>query len=155
MIIRPEHPLEPVKVLADLNHALESRKGDEIDAAVLAAFQVGLSRDFVPPFIGLLGLRNHHSHEDIVGGLQRLRDPRAVDAVYQASFVNHEYLAYDEFFGLARKCTWALADIGTAEALVRLRLLAASENSVIAGYAQKRIDNWDAEHHRKGLKQET
>jgi hypothetical protein len=151
LIIRPKHPLDPNQVLADLNEALESRNGDKIDGALLAAFQVGLRPEFVPSFIGLLDLLGHHSHEDIVSGLQQLKDPRAVDVIYQAAFVNHEYLAYDEFFGLARKCTWALADIGTGEAFAKLELLAASNNPVIAGYAQKRIDNWQKERDRKRI----
>jgi hypothetical protein len=151
LIIRPKHPLDPNQVLANLNHALKSRNSDEIDGALLAAFQVGLRHEFVSSFIGLLDLPDHHRHEDIVGGLQELKDPRAVDAIYRAAFVKHKYLAYDEFFGLARKCTWALADIGTEDAFAKLQLLAASDDPVIAGYAQKRIDNWQKEKDRKKI----
>ncbi len=30
------------------------------------------------------------------------------------------------------------------------RIIATSSDSVVAGYAQKRIDSWEAERHRKG-----
>jgi hypothetical protein len=47
-----------------------------------------------------------------------------------------------EELALVRKCTWALADIGTPEAKARLQDLAKSLNAQIAGYAQKRLDRW-------------
>jgi hypothetical protein len=52
-------------------------------------------------------------HEDVATALQKLRNPVAVDALYTAAIARHDYLAYDELFGLARKCAWALADIGS------------------------------------------
>jgi hypothetical protein len=95
----------------------------------------------------------HTRHEDIARALQRLRDPRTVDALFSAALSRHDYLAYDEFFGLARKCTWALADIGTIEAKRRLEQLAGSENPMIAGYARKRLGRWEEEMDRKGARQ--
>jgi HEAT repeat protein len=116
---------------------------------VLAAFQVGLRSEFATPLVQLLPVPNHRAHEDIVGALQELKDPNAVDALYEAAFVRHEYLDYDEHFGLARKCTWALADIGTPDAFAKLQSMAASENPQIADYARKRIDAWSEERDRK------
>jgi hypothetical protein len=40
--------------------------------------------------------------------------------------------------------------IGTSDALVKLQIIATSSDSVVAGYAQKRIDSWEAERDRKG-----
>lgn len=100
----------------------------------------------------LLLSTNHQRHEDIAHTLQGFKDLRTVDALFQAALVIHDHLHYDEFFGLARKCTWALADIGTPEALSKLQLLAKGENQLIAGYAQKRIDSWKSERHRKAHK---
>jgi hypothetical protein len=64
-------------------------------------------------------------------------------------------LHYDEFFNVARKCTWALADIGTPEAHAKLQLLAKNENPMIAQYAQKRLDGWEREMSRKGTAQKS
>ena len=142
--------LDIVRVIAVLKRGIESRDANEIEDAVLSAFEIGLRPEFVPLFIRLLDLAGHHQHEDVVLALQELKDASAVNSLYNAAFVKHDYLAYDELFGLARKCTWALADIGTADALAKLRLMASSENRLIAVYAQKRIDNWDDEIVRKG-----
>jgi HEAT repeat protein len=60
-----------------------------------------------------------------------------------------EYLQYDENFALARKCTWALTDIGTDAAMAKLQELAGSSNPKIRSYARKRLENWQGEIHRK------
>jgi hypothetical protein len=141
---------EADQVLGLLDDAVESQRASDVECALLIAFKTSFTPDFVPTLAGLLAMPWHHSHEDIVGALQKLKDPRAVEALYEAALASHDYLAYDELFGLARKCTWALADIGTAEALAKLRLLATCDNQRIASYAQKRIDSWEKEKRRKG-----
>jgi hypothetical protein len=92
----------------------------------------------------------HFSHEDVVHALQRLRSPEAVGLLERTAFSVHKYQDYDETFGLARKCTWAPADIGTPEARLALARLANCNNSFIAVYAKKRLDQWERELHRKG-----
>lgn len=104
----------------------------------------------VPTLIGLLRSAAHYRHEDVARWLQDLRDPRAVDALHAAALTKYEYLAYDDSHAFARKCTWALADIGTPAAQDALGLLAACDDPEIAGYAQKRLDGWVAEARRKG-----
>jgi hypothetical protein len=91
----------------------------------------------------------HTRHEDIVQSIQRLRCPEAVPALERTAHALYEYLNYDEFFGLARKCTWALADIGTREAYAALERLAKSSNSQIARHAKKRLEHWRDELVRK------
>ena len=142
-------PLAQDKVLHELNTACHSGDANAVESAVTHAYEMGLKREYVPALLALLTQRTHTRHEDIVSSLQMLRDPRAVDALYDTALVNHEYLAYDKLFGLARKCTWALADIGTPEARARLVILARNSNSQIAAYAQKRLDSWDDERQRK------
>jgi hypothetical protein len=136
------------RVLQALGEATEKKDADGVERALGIAFQ-NLSPVFVPILITLLSAPWHHRHEDVARALQELKDPRAIDSLYQAAFVRYDYLAYDEFFGLARKCTWALADIGTSEAKARLTQLASGENHLVAGYAQKRLDAWEDERKRK------
>lgn len=92
---------------------------------------------------------HRQDHEDIVRELQALRPAEAVEALYRAAHDRHDYLEYDEFRGLARKCTWALADIGTPQARACLERLAAEPDPQVAEYAKKRLDHWEAESHRK------
>jgi HEAT repeat protein len=151
-LIFPIEPgLTPSLVLERLSNGATSQDSDKIQLAITSAFQIGLRPEFVPKLLDILVLPNHISHEDIVSYLQQLKDRRAVDVLYRTALTSHPYLDNDEFFGLARKCTWALADIGTPEALTKLKLLASVENPSVASYAQKRIDSWQEELHRKGV----
>jgi hypothetical protein len=133
-----------------LVRAIEARDPDAFELALTSAHQVGLSRDLAGLLAEALLIPWHTRHEDIALALQVLRDPVAVDSLFKAAQSKHEYLEYDEFFGLARKCTWALADIGTVEARRRLEQLARCENRTISAYAQKRLDRWEEETERKG-----
>lgn len=139
------------KVLNALEQAAAGNDPDAIEEAIYQAYENGLVPEFADVFVRLLAIDWHFRHEDVVRAIQQLKPPHAVDLLYETANKQYEYLGYDEFFGLARKCTWALADIGTAEAYGRLQQLARSDNPLIAGYAQKRLDNWEEEASRKGI----
>lgn len=142
---------EPIR--AALLRAIAARDPDAFDVALGSAYEVGLSPDLAGLLAEALLMPWHMRHEDVARALQELRDPVAIDALFECALSHpHPYLDYDEFFALARKCTWALADIGTPEAKERLQRLAACENPIIAAYAQKRLDHWDAELDRKGAR---
>lgn len=120
------------------------------ESALVEAYRVGLSRELHDVLTEAIVMDFHTRHEDIAHALQKIKHPASVDALFSAATRAHEYLEYDELFGLARKCTWALADIGTDAARARLRELAQDPNPIIAGYALKRLNHWDEESSRKG-----
>ena len=91
----------------------------------------------------------HTRHEDVVRAIQDLQCELAVPALERTAHATYDYLAYDEFLGLARKCIWALADIGTTDAYQALQRLSQSANSQIAAYAQRRLSHWKDELARK------
>lgn len=138
------------EILEELNLASELEDARAAEEAIEKAYYAGFDAELVPVLLDLLEQNFHTRHEDIISTLQELKDPRPVDVLYRASLVSHSYLDCDENFGLARKCTWALADIGTPEARSTLETLAKNPNPLIAGYAQKRIDQWENELSRKG-----
>lgn len=140
---------DPHAALRLLEDARHSGDASSIECALLIAHGQPEEIDFVPTLIALLGARSHKRHEDVARWLQSLRDPRSVDALYEAALTKHAYFV-DHSYAFARKCTWALADIGTAEAHEKLRLLTGSDGSEIAGYAQRRLDHWAEESDRKG-----
>ncbi len=92
----------------------------------------------------------HYSHETIAGYLQLMKSPTSVDALLKTAQMKFEYLEYDNSEALARKCTWALADIGTDLSKSALKKLSDFKEPQIASYARKRVDNWEAEIKRKG-----
>ena len=137
------------EIKSEMLKAIEARDAGALEEAITSAWRADLPAELAEDMAAALLMPWHERHEDLASALQRIRDPRTVDALFEAASARHAYLEYDEFFGLARKCTWALADIGTPEAKAHLLELARGANTTIAGYAQKRLDNWDEELHRK------
>jgi hypothetical protein len=76
-------------------------------------------------------------------------DESTVAALESAALVRYPYLAFDENRGLASKCTWVLADIGTGGVSDSRARLAAGSDFKDAAYASRRLRQWDAEFSRK------
>jgi hypothetical protein len=149
-------PLDtPSLLIALMESAIASGKAEEADEAVGIGNGFKNDKDFgkraVPSLLALLEMDGHYNHEGIIGILQRIKDARAVEGIYNASLLYHSYLAHDDTSGLARKCTWALAYIGNEEAYEKLEFLVANPNAHLAGYAQKRLDSWEKEQGRKAF----
>jgi hypothetical protein len=138
------------EVIRLLNEAFVSRESDDVDHALGLMGEVGFRPSFLPMLIKLLDASWHKSHEALIVLFQEVKEPDTVDALYRAALVTHAYREYDDYGALIRRCTWALADIGTPEARNRLELLAASADELIAAFAQRRLDRWENELHRKG-----
>jgi hypothetical protein len=150
-------PLDiPSLLIALLESAVASGNAEEAEGAFALIYSFKNDKAFrkqaVPLLISLLQMEGHYRHEDIVSVLQRAKDARAVNAIYDTTLSTYEYLNYDDSFALARKCTWALADTGNEEAYQKLQLLAANSNAQIAGYARKRIELWEKEQDRKAFR---
>ena len=143
--------LEHGKVaLGLIEDACRARDGGELECALTIGAVFGFPTDAALILSELLLLPWHKRHEDIALTLQHLRVPSTVDVLAKAALVKYDHLAYDDSHAFARKCTWALADIGTLEARAHLERLARADDTEIAAYAQKRLDNWEVELHRKG-----
>ncbi|GIJ94542.1 DUF4291 domain-containing protein [Capnocytophaga stomatis] len=94
----------------------------------------------------------HTFHEDMALGFQSIRNPITAQSLFNIAFSNFEYLKEDENYPLQRKCTWALADIGTDEAKKFLEEIRLKALPAIAQFADKRLRNWEEELRRKGQK---
>ncbi|MBO9464330.1 hypothetical protein J7443_03735 [Tropicibacter sp. R15_0] len=85
----------------------------------------------------------HTRHEDLV---QSIHWDRVAGAEEILEYRTEHFPAYlkrlDNGYALARKCTWALADIGGARAHRALKRIANREDPVIAEFAEKRLRNW-------------
>lgn len=138
------------EIFGRLVKAVEQRDPDEFEDAFSACLTTGKSDGLCKLLSKVLLEDWHFRHEDVASEIQQLKCECAVQALEQRASSNPEYLEWDENHALARKCTWALADIGTTEARDALARLAKSDIPVIRGFAQKRLDNWALEASRKG-----
>jgi hypothetical protein len=147
----PSPSQSQIDVIAHLEAAIRFQDGAQVEQALIQAFAAGLHAQMSPLLIVLAEAPWHMHHEALVSAIQQLRIPEAVEALEHVAHATYAYLGYDESYGLARKCTWALADIGTPAAYQALVRLARSANPSIASYATKRITNWQDERHRKPI----
>jgi len=138
------------EIKADLIAAIEARDAAAFEEALNHAFRDDSHAGLSSVLTKALLLPWHTRHEDLAHALQELKDPASVNALANAAMTKHPYLEYDNSHALARKCTWALADIGTHEARARLEELARSADDVVASYAQRRLERWEDELPRKG-----
>jgi len=143
-----------MNVLEVLERAMRQKDPDALEDAINCVDPKSADDPrLVPVLCDLLSAKWHKCHEDITLILQQIRDPRASRALGQAAILKFEYLDYDNSYAFARKCIWALADIGTDEAKQWLLELSKVEDPTIAGYATRRLDRWPEEAGRKGPRQ--
>ena len=137
-----------------LEAALRSRSPAQVERACDIGRRSGWHPLMASFLADLLVADWHREHETIARALQELAPAPAVGALERAALMSFDYLRHDGFFGLARTCTWALADIGTPEAreaLTRLAQAARTQaaHALVASYAHERLERWDEERHRK------
>ena len=129
----------PERLRELLDETLASRQADDVESLLGIADQFGaLTHEGVPVLCRLMLADFHQRHEDIARYLQSLRDPGSVEALFEACFIQLPYF-WDDGDALARKCTWALHDVGTPEAFERLRALTDHPRPSVIGYARKRL----------------
>ena len=129
--------------------ALDSGNPELVEDVLSDVWEIDNPNALMPTLCKLLEANWHFQHENIVRWMQEIADPKSIPTLLKTAYQSFEYLNYDEAFGLARKCTWALADIGSPEAKDALILLGSHKEPLIAGYAQRRLDRWESELNRK------
>jgi hypothetical protein len=92
----------------------------------------------------------HTRHEDMALSFQYVKNPITALSLLKVAFSDFEYCNWNDNYPLQRKCTWALADIGTEEAKKYLLEIEKKANRTIASFATKRLINWNLEQNRKG-----
>ncbi len=127
----------PATLLRDLT------RGDVSYESVWAWCQLGTlfghSRRATPVLCSLLIRDDHEGHEDLADTLQDLRDPKSVECLFDRAQRRLPYLDYNDSSALARRCVWALHDIGTEEAVSKLEALAKDPREEVSNEAADRL----------------
>ena len=87
--------------------------------------------------------KRHRQHEDLAFLLEKKHSPKLINRVYDLAVMELDYKKEDEFFNIARKCTYALGYTNTLKAKEKLELLAKNENELIREYAIKQLNRHD------------
>jgi HEAT repeat protein len=127
------------EVTRRLESVLVRKDPTELREILLGAASGGLSARWATVLARLLMELWHHQHEDIANALQDLRDPATVDALYEVTNNSAPFSAVDDGRALARKCIWALHDIGTPAAVDKLELLTTTTDVETRERAAKKL----------------
>lgn len=125
-----------------LRDALGRHDGTDVEMAfiVCATFGAKFTVDDLDLLKRLSSANWHRKHEDVVTALGKLRTPRAVDALYQATQWVPEYLAFDEHRALAVKAIWALGGTPGNEAERALNQLLDSDSEILRDTARTQLE---------------
>jgi hypothetical protein len=132
-----------------LTNAVRERDADAFEDALVGCVEHGLFEGLCEILTSTLEQDWHTRHEDVAQAIQELKCVCAISALERTATNCPEHLAWDDNFALARKCTWALADIGTASAREALERLAKADVAKVSGFANRRLENWADEILRK------
>ena len=135
---------EPKYVLDLLEKAYSEKNSNDIEFIlsiidIFDVFSTAYQKEYKELLVKLLAADWHVYHEDIAHSIQRLKIPEAVDCLYETALKQFKYRDYDDFSVLAVQCIWALGDIGTQEAIEKLKLLAQLDNEIIKENALKQL----------------
>ncbi|OJU74569.1 MAG: hypothetical protein BGO09_02965 [Bacteroidetes bacterium 47-18] len=123
-----------------LNEAVKCKNASKVDIGMVLGFLYDAFPDDINVTLCELLVSDwHHKHEDIAMLLKKLKSPETVDCLYKAAELQFKYLDYDDTYQFVRKCIKAISAIGNSNAIEKLKLLANSIVSEIAGYAKKEL----------------
>ena len=116
-------------ITCELEAVLAQRDAAELTRVLATVWSVGLSVKWAPVFAKLLVERWHFQQEDLANALQDLRDPSTADALLVVALDSAPYDEIDDGRALARKCVWALHDIGARAELEQIATTAKDEET--------------------------
>lgn len=123
---------------------LESHESEDLDAAdeaVEALLDTPTTPDSLTQLHRLVTHPGHRYHQRVVRELQHMRDPSSTPVLRSAlanGFDRYAYTCSDDGV-IAKWFSWALAEIGTTEAIEVLREFARSENAEIRAEMEYRL----------------
>ena len=123
------------ELLDMFNEAVSSKDILMLDCLLIIAERDGLDDIYTEVLCSILQQEWHKSHEDIISLLEEIRDPKSVDCVYRATFLEKHNMD-EEPAPLTIKCIWALAAINTKAAFEKIQILRASINVSIQEAAE-------------------
>lgn len=123
-------------IASELQQSSQAGEWATFERYVVAAFYRP-SRAYTDVLCDVLSQqRDDVNSEDIVDALAEIRDPAAVTCLREALFWEPDW---DEFRNLAVKCIWALAAIGTPDAIAAIREVADSETIEVRRAAEHEL----------------
>jgi hypothetical protein len=125
--------------LALLKDAIHREDAEDVEMALVVSSTFGFTGCHLQPLVLLTSAGWHQKHEDVVSALGELRDPAAVDALYDVTQWVPDYLEFDESRALARKAIWVLGKTPGEQATEALGRLADSGDEIVQKEAARQL----------------
>jgi hypothetical protein len=123
-----------------LRTAIENRDPDGVAYAVAAGFSLGYDERHLDPLLILARADWHFRHEDVINALDKLRDPRALDVLFEATQEIPAYLEWDEDRALAGKAIYAIYHIPGPRSRLLLEQLLRDQDRDVRSTARRVLD---------------
>ena len=124
-------------IAAELSTSAEEEDWGRFGRYVVAAMHHP-GKSYVPVLCSVLSRQlSEVNNEDVVSLLDDITDPRSVPFLVEAMWWTPDW---DEYQQLAKKCVWALARIGTPDALEALRDAASVGSDILREEAQYELN---------------
>lgn len=128
-------------VIRLLEQAYQEKNGDDVELSLYVGFVLEVfTKEYVPILCKLFLEKWHTRQEDIASLFQELKDPRAIEVLYQGALTKFVHFEYNDSYSFIVKCCWALGDINTVESRKKLELLAQSDNKIIKDAAIEQLN---------------
>jgi HEAT repeat protein len=128
-------------VINEIQKAIETKDADEMELVMqLIWFSDDYSK-YTNLLNRLLLIPQHRSHQNITKTLQDIKSPTSVPYIRKALESNFDYLEYtfSESDAIAKWFSWALAEIGTPEAIGVIKDFSTSADEGIRNEMQYRL----------------
>jgi len=133
-----DEPREKIP-LRILEEAYRDKSAADVEYGVAIGLKLRFSSECKDVLQRLFDADWHHSHEDVISALDKLRDPDLVETFYKATQVIPAYLNFDENRALAVKAIWSLGNIGTDAARNRLKEISLSQHPRLRSTALEQL----------------
>jgi hypothetical protein len=124
-----------------LGRSINERKKDIFSLVLMTGYQLGFIN------INSLYLLNkvlpedwHMEHEDIARTMQDLHDESSIEALCRTVYSKYKYLEYNDSQALARKCIYALGEIGSKKAIQILKDMCNSDDEYLRSTAKHQLE---------------
>jgi hypothetical protein len=116
------------EIIQEIEKTRSQKNASALEDLLVLALWDGLDNRYTQTFTQLLGEKWHHSQEDIVEMLGKIKDPVCIEILYSTALNIPEH---DDGRSLAKKCIWSLAALNTPEARNKILLLTRHHDAII------------------------
>ena len=133
-----------------LINSIKNKKEMEFDLLLMLLEHFNITKDFDLILSELLIQPWHHFHDRIANILNFDRNNDTIDYLYKGALYSCENLAYQsDYCEFNRKCLYALAKIGTTEAINYIEKIAICDNLLVSQYANNILKEFGYQKHMR------